>query len=83
MEKIKLLLYCTKSRPYLLKTTECLTDVCNKYFTSNNFLLKDCAYNGKIVAECDYEVEEIFERVSLADSWFNEFHYTKTLKHNE
>ena len=56
---LRLILYCTKQPPYLLKTTECLTDVCNKYFTSNNSLLKDIALNGKIVAECDYEVEKI------------------------
>ena len=54
MEKIKLLLYCTKSRPYLLKTTECLTDVCNKYFTSNNFLLKDCVFQEKYFLWSEY-----------------------------
>lgn len=39
---------------------------------------------GKVVARfwCD-NVEEIFERVSLCDSWFNEWHFTKTLSNKE
>lgn len=52
MKKIKLLLYCTKSKKRLF------FDKVKEIFTlgkvkSNNDL------NGKIVAECDYEVEEI------------------------
>ena len=53
---MKLLLYCTKAKPYLTMTTD---------FVS--FRRFDCydrdlgCLNGKIVAECDYEVEEIFE----------------------
>lgn len=80
---MKLLLYCTKSKPYLLKTTECLTDVCNKYFTSNNSLLKNCAYNGKIVAECDFEVEKIECRISIGMSGIHDEYTTKSLGENE
>ena len=60
----KLLLYCTKAKPYLL---------CEPYIDENKpcrILRKDIdkviyncvkenAINGKIVAECDFEVEEI------------------------
>lgn len=59
MEKIKLLLYCTKSKPYLVSynnTNEhwyLLRENEKKPFPHLN------SYNGKIVAECDFEVEEI------------------------
>ncbi len=58
MEKIKLLLYCTKSKPYLVK------EAFNGYMTKNNLgVLEEekerFILNGKIVAECDFEVEEI------------------------
>ena len=52
--KPRLLLYCTKAKPYLTMTTD---------FVS--FRRFDCydrdfgCLNGKIVAECDFEVEEI------------------------
>lgn len=57
---MKLLLYCTKARPILRKL--------NKYFLSShtdNYYWKKgqtvpYKVNGKIVAECDFEVEEIF-----------------------
>lgn len=59
MEKIKLLLYCTKQQPYLVSynnTNEhwyLLREIEKKPFPQLN------SYNGKIVAECDFEVEEI------------------------
>lgn len=53
MEKIKLLLYCTKAKPYLFES--CITK--GKYMLENNEWFKEL--NGKIVAECDFEVEEI------------------------
>lgn len=80
MENIKALLYCCK-QPHKLFNTD-------KGFVLSDFELGD-AYkdkillNGKIVAECDYEVEEIYERVSLNDSWFNDLHHTKTMRINE
>ena len=77
MEKIKLLLYCTKSKPYLMNLN-------TKYFISSDreslcYIdkqdMKSIALNGKIVAECDYEVEKItakniakYEKESCVDS---------------
>lgn len=56
MEKIRLLLYCCK-QPHKLFNTD-------KGFVLSDFELGDfykdkTLLNGKIVAECDYEVEEI------------------------
>lgn len=60
----KLLLYCTKAKPYLL--CEPYIDEnkpCRLLRTDLDKLIYDCvkenAVNGKIVAECDFEVEEI------------------------
>ena len=58
MEKIKLLLYCTKQSLFLVRNE------CDGYFyTMDKRTLNDYknveTYNGKIVAECDYDVEEI------------------------
>ncbi len=54
---MKLLLYCTKSKPYLYKNT---TVVGENIFTFAPFIPNESdIINGKIVAECDYEVEEI------------------------
>ena len=54
----KLLLYCTKATPYLVKDEDCLN---NPYYTHSSEQ-GSCGetFNGKIVAECDCEkVEEI------------------------
>ena len=51
---MKLLLYSTKAKPYLYKSL-----INNKYFVGNDIYLKGSELNGKIVAECDFEVEEI------------------------
>jgi len=59
--KIKALLYCTKAKPTLY-------NVLGKFITTK-YMGKDFKQdglthpelNGKIVIECDYEVEEIFE----------------------
>jgi hypothetical protein len=61
MTKLKLLLYCNKAKPYLYLTQEALKErptlprsvIDWKGEIGNDYL------NGKIVAECDYEVEEI------------------------
>ena len=60
MKKIKALLYCCKTKPYLVD---------ERKMRYHNFVLgdssvlksneKDLVLNGKIVAECDFEVEEI------------------------
>lgn len=58
---MKLLLYCTKAKPYLFENVKCLKDVGNEYYTyNNNKYLEDKTLNGKIVIECDFDVEEIF-----------------------
>ena len=58
---MKLLLYCTKQKPYLINLN-------TKYFISSDkeslgYIdkkdMKNFNLNGKIVAECDYDVEEI------------------------
>ena len=63
---MKLLLYCTKAKPYLYKTEDTTypaypigyhTDKDLKLKLSNTNELANL--NGKIVAECDFEVEEL------------------------
>lgn len=59
---MKLLLYCTKAKPYLYYAQESRTlmEIDNSfegYKTTNKNV--DDTLNGKIVAECDFEVEEI------------------------
>lgn len=58
----KLLLYCTKAKPYLYYAQESRTlmEIDNSfegYKTTNKNV--DDTLNGKIVAECDFEVEKI------------------------
>ena len=58
--KVKALLYCTKAKPYLKKTKRFdLEDDKQFYYNENTNVLETKIFNGKIVAECDYEVEEI------------------------
>lgn len=76
MEKIKLLLYCTKSKPMLRiakeefkkqKRARTYSEKDKKNFT---LYITENMYeaNGKIVAECDYEVEEIkHQGIGLVD----------------
>ena len=59
---MKLLLYCTKSKPYLYKHFK------GDYFVSNTYE-KLCINNGKIVAECDFEVEKIIYRETEKNSY--------------
>lgn len=67
---MKMLLYCTKSKPYLIHESGCYDsdDMCCDYncFSIvdrqelyNQDISLDETYNGKIVGECDFEVEEI------------------------
>lgn len=73
---MKLLLYCTKAKPYLIHESgdyDC-DDMCCSY---NNFAIVDKqnlynddislqeTLNGKIVAECDFEVEKYLTEKSL------------------
>ena len=55
---MKLLLYCTKAKPYLIgrNTDKYYLDKGGQYSIMDS---RDFIHNGKIVAECDFEVEEI------------------------
>lgn len=77
---MKLLLYCTKAKPYIMKYKD------GKYKEIASFYNKqDLAtyglLNGKIVAECDFEVEDlrIVDDDPLGAYWYE----TKTLSENE
>lgn len=60
---MKLLLYCTKSKPYLYSFM-------GKLWEQNKKLAIEIPMlNGKIVAECDYEVKEI-KRINTIGDWF-------------
>lgn len=54
----KLLLYCTKATPYLVKDEDCLN---NPYYTHSSEQ-GSCGdtFNGKIVAECECDLVEPF-----------------------
>jgi len=88
---MKLLLYCTKAKPYLHKT-QCIFDNSpiewqllgydhykkDPYDAVFGTLVCDLdRVNGKIVAECDFEVEEIFEdNLEDARDGYVEHYYT-------
>lgn len=56
---MKVLLYCTKNAPYLLDLRRVYEEVKFDTFKSKEKLTNFNVLNGKIVAECDYEIEEI------------------------
>ena len=55
---MKLLLYCTKAKPYL-KYSSKLNGEDDAFYIDNSNVLETKTYNGKIVAECDFEVEKM------------------------
>lgn len=57
MKTTKMLFYCTQAKPYLYK------DIDNKFKLSNKPISN--SLNGKIVAECEVETEEIRSCISL------------------
>lgn len=58
--KPKLLLYCCKAKPYLYKTEKPMIEKMNgDYHIQLNEAVLTENLNGKIVAECDFDVEEI------------------------
>ena len=63
MKKIKGLLYCTKAKPYLVERLPFNEKKFYQFRKKNDYY----SLNGKIVAECDFEVEEIYYL-----SWMNE-----------
>ncbi len=60
---MKLLLYCTKSKPILYKPFEwdCFpNDEASRFYLGDSKTIEiDEELNGKVFAECDFEVEEI------------------------
>lgn len=58
---MKLLLYCTKAKPYLYRQDDDCFELLNKLKNEDTSGYKKYygLNNGKIVAECDFEVEEI------------------------
>lgn len=76
----KLLLYCTKAMPYLVD---------ERKMRYHNFVLgdssvlksneKDLVLNGKIVAECDFDVEEIFSEKLDVEVGYEPLFYTETI----
>ena len=64
---MKLLLYCTKAKPYLIQGfakpfhTKDINNPFNYKWRLMNYKSQN-ALNGKIVGECDFEVERIIYR---------------------
>lgn len=58
---MKLLLYCVKAKPYLYKTEKPMIEKkFRDYHTQlNKAVLNQNCLNGKIVAECDFEVDKL------------------------
>lgn len=76
----KALLYCKKAKPYLVKSelynthydiASIRTGALLSTKTQKEILERHCL-NGKIVAECDFEVERIYEKFNEfdMDAWF-------------
>ena len=55
---MKLLLYCTKAKPYIMKYKDGKYKEIASFYNKQDLATYDLL-NGKIVAECDFEVEEI------------------------
>lgn len=79
---MKLLLYCTKAKPYIMKYKDGKYKELASFYNKQD--LKDCVLlNGKIVAECDFECEHLYNAYDIYDD--NVLHYfdTDTLKEKE
>lgn len=74
MKKIKLLLYCNKNGKKLLDTSKYDFDFLNQKMSYQTL-------NGKIVAECDFEVEHLYNAYSPYRE--NDIHYFDTDTLNE
>ena len=71
---MKLLLYCTKAKPYLYKTEKPMVEKkFGDYHTQLNKAVLTKNLNGKIIAECDFEVEEIEYSLIVANN--KAYHY--------
>ena len=89
----KMLLYCTKSKPYLYKTPETMAEkMFGDYHTQlNKALLNNDCLNGTVIGECEYEVEEIYQiyggnhPIFYENGLFDDYidYVTDTLEENE
>lgn len=77
----KILLYCTKAKSYLYRQDDDCFELLNKLKNEDTSVYKKYyrLNNGKIVAECDFEVEEI-RYVEYVDEWGYE---TNTLSEDD
>lgn len=79
----KILLYCTKAKPYLYRQDDDCFELLNKLKNEDTSSYKKYyrLNNGKIVAECDFEVEEL--RLDNDDPLGAYWYETKTLNKYE
>lgn len=77
MTRMKLLLYCTKSKPYLYKTDDTMIEKMDGdyHIQLNKAVLNDNCLNGKIVAECDYDIS--------IHNWYNDYNLFEKLYYQE
>ena len=62
---MKLLLGCNVRKPYLFKSSKAMEDVSKYYTYSNCENLEELVLNGKILIECDFEVEKVIKEDTL------------------
>lgn len=81
---MKLLLYCCKSKPYLVnkERIEIITKRRDNIWLTGERYAYDNWVNGTILCECDYEVEEIYYGYEIDDFWTKTCGSQKDFKHN-
>lgn len=79
----KILLYCTKAKPYLYRQDDDRFELLNKLKNEDTSVYQKYyrLNNGKIVAECDFEVEEL--RLDNDDPLGDYWYETETLSKYE
>ena len=77
MTRMKLLLYCEKATPYLYRKDDDIFELSNKikYEDISDYKKYYGLNNGKIVAECDYEVS--------IHNWYNDYNLFEKLYYQE
>lgn len=77
MTRMKLLLYCEKAKPYLYRQDDDNFKLENKilYEDINDYKKYYGLNNGKIIAECDYEVS--------IHNWYNDYNLFEKLYYQE
>ena len=77
MNRVKLLLYCEKAKPYLYRKDDDIFELSNKikYEDISDYKKYYGLNNGKIVAECDYEVS--------IHNWYNDYNLFEKLYYQE